>query len=200
MLRTAGCPLRHHVVVDPDGRATDTGASEADAHRPRARTRRPVPHQLHVGHDRHAEVRDAHAEPLDVLPPARRRCRRHDPRRRVPQCHSRTLRVRHLDRARDARGARRAHGRARAVRRRVRDHRDRAGAGHRARVREHAVPHDVEVAGDGAARPVVAALHVHRWRGGARRTGGALRGRDRRAGAAVLRFERDGRVESYDHA
>ena len=46
--------------------------------RARLRARRPLPDQLDVRHHRHAEVRDAHPEPVDVLPPARRRSRRHD--------------------------------------------------------------------------------------------------------------------------
>ena len=150
------------LAVDPQRRRRATSTGRA------VRTRRPVPDQLDVGHHRPAQVRGAQPEPVDVLPPARGRRRRHDRRRRVPQRDPRAVRLRPLDRARHARGARRADRRARALRRRRRDPRHRTRAGHRARLREHAVPHDAELADRRAARPVVAAVHVHRRRGGAR--------------------------------
>ena len=73
----------------------------------------------------------------------------------------------------------------------------RARAGHGARVREHAVPDDARVAARRGARPHVAAVHVHRRRGGARRARRPLRGRHRREGAPVLRLQRDRRAQPH---
>ena len=77
---------------------------------------------------------------------------------------------------------------------------DRTRARHRAGVREHPVPHDAEVGRDGDRRPLVAAVHVHRRRGRAVRARHPLRGRHRRARAAVLRIERDRCAEPHHHA
>ena len=91
-----------------------------------------------------------------------------DRRRRVLRRAPGAVRVRAVDVARHARGARCDHRRASAFRRRRGAPHHRTRAGHRARVREHAVPDDAGVAARRVARPHVAAVHVHGRRGGAR--------------------------------
>ena len=137
------------------GRGRRRRGFDADAlGRPGVRRRRPLPRQLHVGHHRAAQVRDAQPEPLDVLPPARGRRRATSPATTCSSARSprpsgsgsgrRTSRPRCSGAPRSCRSASTPTRALRAI------ERERVT---RARVREHAVPHDAELAGARAARP-----------------------------------------------
>ena len=171
------------------------------ARRPGVRRRRSLPRELDVGHHRAAQVRAAQPEPVDVLPPARRRRRRASPTDDVffsalPAPFGFGLWTSHVTPA--------VLGCTTVVQERFD-----ADAALRAIERER-----VTVLGCvstqflmmlnspelDAARPELAAVHVHRRRGGAVRARRALRGRHRRARAAVLRLERDRRAEPHHDA
>ena len=126
-------------------RATQiVGGAHADP-AARARSRRTVPAELDVGHHRAPEVRDAHAEPVDVLPPAGGASRRAHRRRRV---HERRC----PRRSASASGPRTSPRRCSARRRRDRERFDADGRlelieRHRVTVlalREHPVHHDAQ--------------------------------------------------------
>ena len=201
-----GAAIDRVVLVDVDGAVVDAGAARrgrrgrrrATLRRPRPR--RPVPAQLHLGHHRPAQVRHAHPEPVVLLPPAGRAGRRLRRRRGLLQRHPRPVRLRALDRPLHPGHPRLPHGGDGPLRRRRGARPDRARAGHRAVLREHAVHHDAERQRRAAPRPQLAALDVHRRRGRAVRAGGRLRGRHRRQGAAVLRLQRDRRPQLHDRA
>ena len=112
-LRAAARSIDHIVTLIGSAAAASavmvhgTAASPVDR-RPRtdgrgARSERPVPAQLDVGHDRPAEVRHAEPEPVVLLPPARGRGGRADRRRRVHERGARAVRLRPVDRALHAR-------------------------------------------------------------------------------------------------
>ena len=86
----------------PRRRGARRGEPDRGGRRPslrRLRPRRAVPAQLHLGHHRPAEVRDAHPEPVVLLPPAGRAGGRLRRRRGLLQRDPRPVRLRALDRA-----------------------------------------------------------------------------------------------------
>ena len=143
-------------------------------------------------------MRCPHPEPVALLPSEGRRQRRAQGRRRVPPCHTHTLRLRHLDLPHHADSPGR-HGRQnREVRRRRNLRGRRAPPGDRAVLRQHAAGNDPGQPGLAGVRPDQPAGGVHRRRAAALHPGGPVRGADRRHDPAVLRVQRD-RDAQRDH-
>ena len=203
-LAASGVDLRTHVLVDRSGAVVgvegerradpgDTGPLAA------ARARRAVPVELDLGHHRAPEVRDAHPEPLVLLPPPRRA-------RPAPSATTRSSWARSPRRSASGSGPAhftpailgvpdRGHG---ALRRRHRPRPRRAGAGHRAVLRQHAVHHDARRPGPSG--PATSSSLRSMFTGGEAvpyERAAAFEDTHRRQGAAVLRLQRDRRPQPH---
>ena len=98
--RRAGRRVRPS-VTDGDRRELHGGTGKsgtgATARRAGPRSRRPLHAQLDLGHDGMAQMRDAHGEPLVLLPPIGDGVGRAHARRRLLRCGARSFRFRTLD-------------------------------------------------------------------------------------------------------